>query len=89
MVPDVIAHAGVLINILLAAACFGVLLFGVWMARDPHAFWNTFNPFLKPYSQFTLRLGLVIGLLWIVGAVCGWLIVCGNAVRAGLHHHWI
>lgn len=89
VVIDFIAHAGVLVNAVLGGLCLGICLLGVWTWRDPAAFWDQFNPFLKPYSRLTLTLGRVIGFLWAAGAVCGCLVVFGNALRAGINHHWI
>lgn len=84
-----IANAGALPDLLLAVACSGVLVLGTWMLRNPAAFWDHFNPYLKPYGRFTLVLGRVVGSLWAFGAVLGCIILVGNAIRAGLHHHWI
>lgn len=82
-------HAGVLADLVVATACFGILVLGVWISRNPSAFWDQFNPYLKPYGRFTLRLGRVIGSLWSFGATFGCIIALGNAIRDGLHHHWL
>ena len=86
---DFLWNAGALLDFLLTAACFGILLLGIWILRNPAAFWDQFNPYLKPYGWFTLILGRVIGSLWASGAVFGCIILVGNAIRAGLHHHWL
>jgi len=88
MIPDSLMHAGLLVDLELATACFGILLLGIWIFRKPGAFWDQFNPYIKPYGRFTLRLGRVIGSLWSFGAVCGCVIALGNAVRDGMHHVW-
>jgi len=88
MIPDSLMHAGLLVDLELATACFGILVLGVWICRHPAAFWDQFNPYLKPYRRLTLGLGRVIGSLWSFGAICGFVIAVGNAVRDGLHHHW-
>jgi hypothetical protein len=89
VLPNALLHAGVLIDLLLCAACFGILLLGLWIARHSAAFWDQFNPYLKPYSRLTLALGQLIGSLWAIGAVFGCVLFMGNAIQAGLHHHWI
>jgi hypothetical protein len=89
MIPDFLMHAGVLVDLILATACFGILVLGVWIYRNPGAFWDQFNPYLKPYGHFTLGLGRVIGSLWSFGAILGCIIAVGNAVRHGVHHHWL
>ena len=89
MFLDSVARSGALVNFLLAGVCFGILILGVWIARNPGPFWDQFNPYLKPYGRFTLALGRVIGSLWAFGAVFGCAILVGNAIRAGLSHHWI
>ena len=81
-------HAGVLVDLGLAVACFGILALGIWILRNPEAFWDQFNPYLKPYGSFTLRLGRAIGSLWSLGAVLGCIIAVGNAVRDAMNHHW-
>jgi hypothetical protein len=88
MIPDSLMHAGLLVDLELAAACFGILMLGVWICRNPGAFWDQFNPYLKPYRRTTLGLGRVIGWLWSFGAVLGCIIAVGNAVRDGMRHHW-
>ena len=82
-------HTGVLIDVLLLAVCSAILVLGIWIAKNPAAFWDQFNPFLKPYNRFTLRLGRVIGSLWTIGAVAGCILFVGNAIQAGLHHRWL
>ena len=89
MLPDALLHTGVVTDLLLFAVCFGILVLGIWIARYPAAFWDQFNPFLKPYNHFTLGLGRVIGSLWTVGAVSGCILFVGNAIQAGLHHRWL
>jgi hypothetical protein len=89
MVGGFVAHAGVLGNLLLAAVCFAVLWLGLWMVRYPSAFWDQFNPYLKPYSRSVIFLGRVIGSLWAAGAVSGCILLFGNAIRAGLNRHWM
>jgi len=89
MLADFIANAGALLDLLFLGVCLSVLLLGVWISRNPVAFWDQFNPFLKPYSRFTLGLGRAIGFLWAFGAGCGCIVVVGGAVRAGIHHHWV
>jgi hypothetical protein len=88
VLPDALLHAGALLDVLVSAGCFMILLIGLWIARNPAAFWDRFNPYLKPYSRFTLRLGRLIGSLWAVGAVAGCILFIGNAIQAGIHHHW-
>ncbi|PYY01067.1 MAG: hypothetical protein DMG64_15550 [Acidobacteria bacterium] len=89
MIPDSLMHAGVLVDLGLATVCFAILALGIWIWRNPEAFWNEFNPYLKPHRSFTLSLGRVIGSLWSFGAVLGCIITIGNAVRDGVHHHWL
>lgn len=89
MLPNSILQAGALLDVLLFAACGMILILGLWIARNPAAFWDQFNPYLSPYSKTTLNLGRVIGSLWTCGAVCGCVLFVGSAVRAGLDHRWI
>ena len=89
MFADTIAHTGALIDLLLAAFCLGILVFGIWILRNPVAFWDQFNPYLRPYGRPTLILGRVIGSLWAVSAVSACVILIGNAARASVNHHWI
>jgi hypothetical protein len=70
-------------------ACFGVLVFGVLIYRNPVLFWDQFNPYLKPYSRFTIAIGKLIGSLWAAGATLGCIALAGNAIRESLHHHWL
>lgn len=88
MLPDSLLHAGMLVELALAASCFGILFLGIWIFCNPVTFWDQFNPYLKPYTRFTLALGRVIGSLWVSGAVFGCILLLGNAVRAGLRHRW-
>jgi hypothetical protein len=89
VLSEALLHTGVLVNILLSGVSVSVLLLGLWIWRDQVAFWDQFNPYLKPYSRFTLRLGRVIGSLWAFGAIVGCILFLGNAVQAALQHHWI
>jgi hypothetical protein len=89
MFADAIAHTGALIDILLALVCGGILAFGLRILRNPVAFWDQFNPYLKPYGRSTLILGRVIGSLWTFSAASACIILVGNAVRASLLHHWV
>jgi hypothetical protein len=84
-----LAHAGVLVDLLLASGCFVVLVLGIWIFRNPGAFWDEFNPYLRPYGRFSLGLGRLIGSLWSFGAIFGCILALGNAIRAGVHHHWL
>ncbi|HWC16226.1 MAG TPA: hypothetical protein VG498_04400 [Terriglobales bacterium] len=86
---DLVAHAGVLVDVLLFATCFVILLGGLWIYKNPVGFWDQFNPYLRPYGRLTLALGKVIGSLWAFGAVLGCIVLIGNAIRQSLHHHWI
>jgi hypothetical protein len=86
---DSLSNAAALPDFLLASACLGILMLGIWILRNPAAFWDQFNPYLKPYGALTLLLGRTIGSLWAFGAVFGCVMLLGNAVRAGLQHHWI
>jgi hypothetical protein len=88
-VPDAVFHFGVVVDLLFLAFSVGILVWGVWIAKDPTGFWNQFNPFLKPYSSLTLCLGRVIGSLWALGAASACLLFLGNAIQAGLHHQWL
>jgi len=89
MIPNSLMHIGVMADLALATACFGILVLGIWICRNPGAFWDQFNPYLKPYGRFTLGLGRMIGSLWSFGAVFGCIIAVGNAVRDGMQHHWL
>jgi len=89
MIAALYGTAGALQEGALAAISFGVLLFAMWTMRNPAAFWKAFNPFLRADGRFAFRFGFVIGLLWTVGAICGCIIGCGSAWRAGLQHHWL
>lgn len=76
-------------DLVLLATCFSILLGGLWIFKNPVGFWDQFNPYLKPYGRITLALGRVIGSLWAFGAALGCIILIGNVIREGLHHHWI
>lgn len=89
VLPDSLMHAGALVDLLLFAGCFAILLLGLWIARNPAAFWDHFNPYLQPYGRFTLGLGRVIGSLWALGAVAGCVLFVGNAIQAAMRHRWI
>ena len=89
MFTDAVAHTGALIDILLALFCGTILAFGVWILRNPVAFWDQFNPYLKPYGRSTLILGRVIGSHWTFSAASACIILVGNAIRASLLHHWV
>jgi len=89
MNPDSLMPAGMVVDLVLAFACLAILALGVWICRNPGAFWDQFNPYLKPYGRFALGLGRVIGSLWSFGAVLGCIIAMGNAVRDAIRHHWL
>jgi hypothetical protein len=89
MLPDALMHAGALVELLLALGCAAIFVLGIWITRNPAGFWDQFNPYLKPYSRFTLGLGRLIGSLWAAGAFLGCILFIGNAIQAGLHHRWI
>jgi len=84
-----LAHVGALVDLLLFVTCFSILLAGLWICENPVRFWDQFNPYLKPYGQFTLALGRVIGSLWAFGAALGCIVLIGNAIRESLRHHWV
>ena len=86
---EALAHAGALVDLLLFITCFVILRAGLWICRNPVGFWDQFNPYLKPYGQFTLVLGRVIGSLWALGAALGCVVLIGNAIRESLLHHWV
>jgi hypothetical protein len=86
---DLLFRAGALVDLLLCAICFAVLLTGVWIWRNPAGFWDQFNPYLQPYHRATLVLGKVIGSLWAFGAALACVVLIGNAIRESLRHHWI
>lgn len=89
MLPEAILHAGVLFDVLLLGACIAILMLGLWTVRHPAAFWEQFNPYLRPQGTITLALGRVIGSLWASGAALGCVLFIGNAVKAALDHRWI
>jgi len=86
---DFLFRAGAVIDLALCAVCFGILVAGVWIWRNPSEFWDQFNPYLKPYQLGTLVLGRVIGCLWAFGAALGCVVLIGNAIRESLRHHWM
>ena len=86
MLPGFLIRPTATADLLLAAIVFGIFLLGGWVVRHPAAFWDRFNPYLKPYGKVTLALGRAIGALWAFGAALGCIILVGNAVRdAGRH----
>lgn len=58
-------------NIVLFLLLCGLAVLGRWTYRNPEAFMDRFNPYMKPYGRMTLAIAKFAGGLWFAGAIVG------------------